>query len=118
MAPVSDPAKILELGCGSGQYTLGLAAAFPDAQLWACDLSRRQLEQAQRKANYHGYRWHLFQAAAEDTGLDADQFDLVTSYAMFHELPVHAMQATLAEALRILKPGGIVFIADVTPYHV
>jgi len=117
-APIESPEKILELGCGSGQYTTGLAAAFPNAELWGCDLSTRQLEQAQRRANHAGLHWHLFQAAAESTGLEADQFDLVTSYAMVHEQPADAIRATLEEAFRILKPGGIVFVADVTPYHV
>ena len=73
-APIENPSKILEFGCGSGQYTIGLAQAFPNAEIWACDLSVRQLEQAQRRANYHGFQWHLFQAAAEDTRLDAESF--------------------------------------------
>jgi SAM-dependent methyltransferase len=117
-APVNNPNNILELGCGSGQYTMSLATTYPEAELWACDLSRKQLEQAQRRANYHGHRWHLFEAAAEDTQLEAGYFDLVTSYAMFHELPVTAILATMQEAFRLLKPGGSFFIADVTPYHV
>jgi SAM-dependent methyltransferase len=116
--PVNNPNNILELGCGSGQYTMSLATTYPEAELWACDLSRKQLEQAQRRANYHGHRWHLFEAAAEDTQLEAGYFDLVTSYAMFHELPVTAILATMQEAFRLLKPGGSFFIADVTPYHV
>jgi 2-polyprenyl-3-methyl-5-hydroxy-6-metoxy-1,4-benzoquinol methylase len=118
MAVSNSPSRILELGCGSGQYTIGIARACPDAEIWACDLSHRQLEQAQRRANAVDLHWNLLQAAAEDTGLDADRFDLVTSYAMFHELPVEAMRATLREARRVLRPGGKLFVADVTPYHV
>jgi SAM-dependent methyltransferase len=112
------PARLLELGCGSGQFTIGLANACPAAEIWACDLSPRQLEQAQRRANARQLSWQLVQAAAEDTGLPAAHFDLVSSYAMFHELPIDAMRATLTEAMRVLKPGGHLFVADVTPYHV
>jgi SAM-dependent methyltransferase len=112
-----NPQKILDVGCCSGQYTQGIAEVFPDAELWACDLSARQLEQAQRFANEHGYNWKLFQAAGEDLGVDSEQFDLVTSYAMFHEIPLAASSANLREYLRVLKPGGYAVVGDVKAYH-
>jgi len=117
MAPVENPAKILEMGCGSAQYTLGLAEAFPDAEIWGCDLSVRQLEEAQRRANEQGLTWHLLEAAAEDTGLAANQFDLVTSYAVFHELPSDIARKVLDESFRLLKPGGVTLVGDVKAYH-
>jgi len=117
LAPVENPEKILELGCGSAQYTMGIAEAYPNSEIWACDLSPRQLEEAQRRANERGLKWNLFQAAAEDTGLDTEQFDLVTSYAMFHELPTRVAGAVLHEAHRLLKQGGCILIGDVKAYH-
>lgn len=116
-APVSNPQKILDVGCCSGQYTQGVAEVFPNSELWACDLSPRQLEQAQRYANEHNLNWKLFQAAGEDLGLDDEQFDLVTSYAMFHEIPISASRANLQEYLRVLKPGGYAVVGDVKAYH-
>jgi SAM-dependent methyltransferase len=117
LAPGKNPGKILELGCGSAQYTLELAEAYPDSEIWACDLSPRQLEEAQRRANERGLTWHLFAAAAENTGLEAEQFDLVTSYAVFHEIPSRSVKNVLAEAYRLLKPGGCILVGDVKPYH-
>lgn len=116
-APVSNPQRILEIGCCSGQYTQGVAEVFPDAELWACDLSARQLEQAQRHANEHGLDWHLFQADGAATGQPDNQFDLVTSYAVFHELPTPAARAVLAECLRVTRPGGYTVIGDVRAYR-
>jgi len=116
-APVTNPEKILEVGCCSGQYTQGIAEVFPNSEIWACDLSARQLEQAQRYANEHGLGWHLFQAAGEDLGTADEEFDLVTSYAMFHEIPVGVSLANLKEYLRVLKPGGFAVIGDVKAYH-
>lgn len=112
-----QPEKVLEVGCCSGQYTQGLAEVFPAAELWACDLSVRQLEQAQRYANELGLHWHLFQAAGENLGVDGGQFDLVTSYAVFHELPAEAQLAHLREYLRVLKPGGYAVVGDVKAYR-
>jgi SAM-dependent methyltransferase len=116
-ARVANPRKILEVGCCSGQYTQGIAEVFPASELWACDLSARQLEQAQRYANEHGLKWQLFQAAGEDLGLEDGTFDLVTSYAMFHELPVSASLQHLREYHRVLQPGGYAVIGDVKAYH-
>lgn len=116
-APVENPAKILDVGCCSGQYTKGVAEVFPDAEIWGCDLSARQLEQAQRYANERGLDWHLFQADGEDTGRADNEFDMVTSYAMFHEIPLKASKAHLQEYLRILKPGGYAVIGDIKAYH-
>ncbi len=112
-----QPQSILETGCCSGQFTQGLAEVFPEADISACDLSTRQLEQAYRYANEHKLNWKLFQAAGEDTGLPDNQFDLVTSYAMFHEIPLSASLANLREYLRVLKPGGYAVIGDVKAYH-
>ena len=117
MPPVENPEKILDMGCGSAQYTQGLAEAFPDAEIWGCDLSSRQLEEAQRRANEKGLTWHLFEAAAEDTGLESNQFDLVTSYAIFHEFPSSVAREVLQETLRLLKPGGVTLMGDVKAYH-
>ena len=116
-APVKGPARVLEIGCCSGQYTQGVAEVFPDAELWACDLSARQLEQAQRYANEHALNWRLFQADGAATGQPDDHFDLVTSYAMFHEIPTDAARRVLDECLRVTRPGGYAVIGDVKAYH-
>ncbi len=109
--------KILEMGASSGHYTLQLAQAYPEAALTGVDLSMQMLEQAQRLGNEHDFAWRLIQAAAEDTGLPAAQYDLVTSYILLHELPARAVKAVFAEAFRLLEPGGTLFMADVRPFH-
>jgi SAM-dependent methyltransferase len=118
MAALQRPGKILEMGCASGQFTQALAETFPDCEIWACDLSPRQLEQAQRRANEHGADWKLFQAAAEATGIESKSFDLVASYAVFHELPRAVAHDVLRETHRLLKPGGRLLMGDVKAYHV
>ena len=111
-----DYARIFEIGTSSGHYTLQIAQEFPQAEIWGCDTSQRMLEQAQRAANERGLHWRLFKGSGEATGLPAESFDLVTSYIVLHEIPVAATQAQLAEAYRLLRPGGELLFTDVTRY--
>jgi ubiquinone/menaquinone biosynthesis C-methylase UbiE len=113
----SGARRILEMGCGNGPYTRALAEALPGAEIVACDISIRQLEQARRVLNVHGLRAALRRCMAEDTGLPANAFDVVTSYALLHELPQTATEAIFSEAFRTLAPGGQLFFVDVPPYE-
>ena len=49
-------------------------------------------------------------AAAEATGLPAASADLVAACLVCHELPAATTRALLAEAHRLLRPGGAVSI--------
>lgn len=110
------PARIFEIGTSSGNFTLQLQLEFPNAEIWGCDVSLRMLEQAQRVGNEHGYSWQLFQLPAEDTGFDPDQFDLVTSFIVVHEVPAAITVAHFKEAFRLLRPGGEVLFSDAPRY--
>jgi SAM-dependent methyltransferase len=113
--PRKDYRRIFEMGVSSGFHTLGLAEAFPQAEISGCDVSRSMLEQAQRVANERQLKWKLYVGCAEDTRLPAESFDLVSSFILLHELPAHANRAFFAEAFRLLEPGGAVIMTDVPP---
>lgn len=112
--PRNDYATILEVGTSSGHHTLAIADVFPHARISGIDPSIRMLEQAQRVANERGLAWDLHIGVGEDMAMFADNsFDLVTAYAIHHEMPPHAIAAIFAEAWRVLKPGGDMVMADV-----
>lgn len=114
--PRKDYGRILELGTSSGHYTVALAEAFPDAEITGVDLSARMLEQAQRVGNELGHGWKLYVRAGEATGFEDASFDLVTSYAIHHELPPRIIKQWFSEALRLLARGGDLLMADVPRY--
>lgn len=114
--PRRDYRKIFEIGVSSGYHTLGLADAFPEAEISGCDVSRPMLEQGQRVANARGLKWKLYVGRGEDTRLPAGSFDLVSSFIILHEVPAEVNAALFVEAFRLLEPGGAVIFTDVPPY--
>ncbi|GAB4227614.1 MAG: class I SAM-dependent methyltransferase [Elainellaceae cyanobacterium] len=107
-----QPAKILDLGCGTGSTTLMLKQAFPQAQVWGLDLSPYMLVLADFKAQQAGLKIHWLHGLAETTGLNSANFDLVTCAFLFHETPPDVAELILQEAFRLLKPGGQLLILD------
>lgn len=107
---------ILELGVGTGRYALALQRAWPAAKIHGVDLGITELEHAKLIAARNGYQWDLRQAAAEATPYPDNTFDLVTMFILLHEVPQPAANAIVAEAYRVLEPGGEILIGDVAPY--
>lgn len=105
--------RILELGTSSGHYTAALADVFPDAEITGIDPSPRMLEQARRVGNERGAAWQLLVGIGEDTGLPDASFDLVSAYAIHHEIPPRIAREMFDEIYRLLEPGGDFVIADV-----
>jgi SAM-dependent methyltransferase len=108
-----EPRRILELGTGTGTGALMLAERFPEAEIWAADLSEEMIRQAEAKASADvRQRLHFQVADAAALPHDADCFDLVCQL----NLPLYA-----DEIARVLAPGGYVAIAHTlgpqTPYY-
>lgn len=110
------PVGIVEFGTSSGHYTMALAERFPGAKIIGIDPSRRMLEQALRVGNSLDRAWDLRVGVGEDNGLPDESADLVTSYAVHHELPPRIILRWFEEAMRLLRPGGMILMADVPRY--
>ena len=106
------PAKIIDLGCGTGSTTILLREAFPEAEIIGLDLSPYMLAISEYKARQLNYQIQWLHGLAEDTNLPDNSFDLVTASLLFHETPPHITQAILNECYRLLVPGGQIIILD------
>lgn len=56
----------------------------------------------------------FIKANAEDTRLPDRSFDLVTVMYAFHEAPKPGRERILAEARRLLQPGGVLAVIDIS----
>ena len=54
-------------------------------------------------------------ANMEATGLPGASCDLVTATFVVHECPPSAIRGLIAEARRLLRPGGVLMLADNNP---
>ncbi|KAK9917244.1 hypothetical protein WJX75_002270 [Coccomyxa subellipsoidea] len=116
--PVRDA---VDLGCATGLSTLELQSAFPAASFTALDLSphflavARHLQQQREAASGASEPIRFVHAAAEATGLPSETVDLVSCCLVMHELPRAATKNIIAEAHRVLRPGGTFAIMEMNP---
>lgn len=109
-ARTGGDATLLDLGTGTGGMLATAAEAFPALRLHGLDLSAAYLARARDRLAGRPAVWH--QAAAEAIPLPDASVDLVTAVYLLHELPPEIRAAALAEASRVLRPGGRLVIVD------
>lgn len=109
-AELRGPGKILDLGCGTGWWLRSLAEAGVDpARLWGIDEQPARVEAARRAVP--GARIEAGDARALE--LEDDGFALVLLFTVLSSLPTSkAVEAALAEAMRVLAPGGLFLIYE------
>ena len=115
-SPLRAPQAILDMGCGFGKSTLPFARTFDNARIEAIDLAApclRLAAKTQRDAGLHTPRFAQVNAAQTPYG--ANEFDLVTSTMLLHELPPPMVENVLRESARVLKPGGWMVHLDFLP---
>jgi ubiquinone/menaquinone biosynthesis C-methylase UbiE len=105
--------RSLELGCGTGFFTLNLKLAGVLEEAHVTDLSPGMVEVAIRNAKSLGFEIEGRVADAERLPYDDDSFDLVIGHAVLHHIP--DVDLAMREVLRVLKPGGrFVFAGEPT----
>lgn len=104
--------RILDLGCGTGEMALAIARACPSVKLIGVDGDAEVLRRAAVKARAAGIELELHEALADRVPLADADVDCVVSTLMFHHLGPSAKRAALAEARRVLAPGGRLLVCD------
>jgi len=112
----SPPARILDLGAGSGSGTFALLERFPAAEVTALDLSTAMLERLSANAAQRGLggRVHPVLTDLDDPALELPASDLVWASASLHHLadPLRTLRAVF-DALR---PGGVLVAVEIDAF--
>ena len=115
--PRRDYRRIVDLGCGVGKSTLPYCDLYPEAEVLGIDYAAAMLKYGHRLAESRGKRVRFLQRYAEQTRIADSSVDLVVAVWLFHEIPRKAREATVREALRILRPGGVFAIMESPPFR-
>jgi len=111
---VSEGHQVLEIGCGTG--TLALSCAKKGASVVAIDISSQMLTIAERKILEHNLidkiKLKKMGGIELEKAFSDNTFDRIVSTLVFSELYADEQKYVLNQAYRILRPNGLIIIAD------
>jgi len=102
-------ARSLEIGAGTGYFTLNLLRAGVIAEATCTDISPGMLSTLRSNARLLGFEVQTRPADAERLPFPDGSFDLVLGHAVLHHIP--SLERAFAEFERVLAPGGTVLFA-------
>lgn len=102
--------RMLQLTCAYGELTPALSAFTEELHL--NDAAAIQLRLAKNTLSSRGLTARIARMNAEALAYATDSFDTLIVFFLLHELPAAARQRALEEALRVLKPGGRLLLAE------
>ena len=123
-AGLAGDERLLDLGCGRGAVLIAAARRLPagravGADLWSAkDQSGNGPGATLANAAAAGVAGRVEVRTADLTALPFEDgsFDVVTSAAAIHNIPTaEARYRAVAEAMRVLRPGGQLLVADPWP---
>lgn len=100
--------RSLEIGAGTGFFTLNLMLAGVIDKGTVTDISPGMVEVAKRNADSLGFSLDGQAADAEELPFPDESFDLVIGHAVIHHIP--DVEKAFREMFRVLRPGGRVVI--------
>lgn len=100
-----DNKKILEIGCGDGEFTKRLLKT--KAKIIATDLTQDVIKRGKRLITHENLKFEL--QNAESLGYRDNLFDIVCGISILHHLNT---LSALQEAKRVLKKDGQIFFTE------
>ncbi len=98
--------EALEIGAGTGYFTLNMLQAGLISKATATDISEGMLGALEASATTRGLEVRTVRAEAEELPFDDESFDLVFGHAVLHHIP--DLERAFREFARVLRPGGVV----------
>ncbi|HLI07355.1 MAG TPA: methyltransferase domain-containing protein [Ktedonobacteraceae bacterium] len=112
LAPIVQPAHILDSGCGTGRWLVEMAEEFPQAELIGVDRTLPEPGKVAFPPNCH------FQVGNTLNGLPFEDgaFDFVHQRLLLFTIPQAYWQQVVNELARVIRRGGWVELIEVNPF--
>jgi ubiquinone/menaquinone biosynthesis C-methylase UbiE len=112
LAGLRDGHRVLDVGCGTGNLLRSTGKRYRTVDLVGLDPDPRVLARAGRKLRRAGRSVRLDRGFAQELPYPDDSFDRVFSSLMLHHLDSASKDTLLAEVHRVLRPDGLLVLAD------
>jgi ubiquinone/menaquinone biosynthesis C-methylase UbiE len=99
----------LEIGSGTGYFSLNLLQLGVIERLTATDISPGMLQRLSTTAAALGLEAETVATEAEELPFEDESFDIVFGHAVLHHIP--DLDKAFAEFRRVLRPGGMIAFA-------
>ena len=106
--------KILDFGCGVGCSDPYLAQYFPNAQIYACDLSDESVKCAQEENKQFNINYAVYNN--EKLPFE-EKFDIIFVANVFHHIPRRLQQETINMLRANIAENGFLIIFEHNPYN-
>ncbi|WP_112265838.1 class I SAM-dependent methyltransferase [Lentzea terrae] len=114
LAGLRDGLRVLDVGCGTGNLLRATGKRHRNVELTGVDPDLKMLARAERKMRRAGLAARLDRGYAQELKFPDDSFDVVFSSLMLHHLDTPSKDEMLAEVRRVLRPDGVLVLADAT----
>src|SRR5262245_59723241 len=104
LPPPGNRARVLDLGCGPGFWTIELLQRCKIGSMTSADLTKRALALTKARLDYYGLNAALKVENAEKLSFATARFDHVNCQGVIHHTP--NMEAAVSEIARVLRSGG------------
>ena len=103
-----DGKRVVDVGCGDGHLTRLMARN--GASVLGVECSPRQLAKAWAADKVADER--VVEGVGQDLPAEDGSADIVVFFNSLHHIPPEHMGTALAEAARVLTPGGLVYVSE------
>ena len=105
---IPEKSNCVDFGCGSGNEALFLAGC--GYHVTGVDVSGKALEIASKKSDAAGLKINWLKNNVCATNIDSNSIDFINDRGCFHHVQTNDLALYATEVLRILKPGGFLFL--------
>jgi ubiquinone/menaquinone biosynthesis C-methylase UbiE len=104
------PKTVVDIGCGTGSLSIPIATRLPQTRVVGVDGDPEVLDIARGKPGAEAVEW--IEGLAGSLPIQDSEADVVLTSLVLHHLPLATKRELLADAHRVLRPGGRLIVAD------